>query len=226
MTSGLFSSLARVVVILLAMFAVSACTPSDNSTSETLNINKSRTTISGEIYLFKGLANVFSKGMDVIGEKLVARGLNAKVYNHSSWRTLADDIIARSKKRQVSYPVIIMGHSLGGNATMQMSKYLGDNGVKVAYAVSFDPTITTFVGPNVGEVLNYYLPNSDKTNIVREDSGFTGSLRNLDVSGVEGVTHVTVEKNARFQANVIKTTMALVKTRRPVATEIADVDQR
>ncbi len=225
MTNGLFSSLVRVGVILLTMFAVSACTPSDNSTSETLNINKSRATISGEIYLFKGLANVFSKGMDVIGEKMVARGLNAKVYNHSSWRNLADDIIARSKKRQVSYPVIIMGHSLGGNATMQMSKYLGDNGVKVAYAVSFDPTITTFVGPNVGKVLNYYLPNSDQTNIVKEDRGFSGSLRNLDVSTVAGVTHVTVEKNDRFQANVIQTTLGLVKTRRPVETEIADVDQ-
>ncbi|MCF6321392.1 MAG: hypothetical protein L3J32_06440 [Rhizobiaceae bacterium] len=226
MRSGLYSSVARIGVILLALLVMNACTPSDNSTSETLKINNSSITRNGEIYLFRGLANVFSKGMDVIGEKMVRQGLNARVYNHSSWRGLADDIIARSKKRKVRYPVIIMGHSLGGNATMQMAKYLGDNGVKVAYAVSFDPTITTFVGANVGEVLNYYLPNTDTTNIVKKDNGFTGSLRNIDVSSVAGVTHVTVEKNNRFQTNVIQTTLALAKKRRPTPTEVADVDQR
>jgi hypothetical protein len=209
-----FTFRAAVGIIVVCAFVVSGCTSSSTSNSDALEIKNTGVKRTGEIYLFRGLANVFSKGMDVIGEKMVARGLDAKVYNHSAWRTIADDIIDRSKIRRVRYPVIIMGHSLGGNATMQMSKYLGDNGVKVSYAVSFDPTITTFVGPNIGEVINYYLPNSDHTNIVKQTGGFTGSLQNIDVSTVAGITHVTVEKSDRFQTKVINTTLKLSKVKR------------
>lgn len=198
----------------VGLFVLGSCTSTENSTNETLQVSNSKITRNGEVYLFRGLANVFSRGIDTIGEKMVGKGLNAKVYNHSAWRNIADDIIARSKKRRVRYPVIIMGHSLGGNATMQMAKYLGDNGVKVSYAVAFDPTITTFVGRNVGEVLNYYLPNSEHTNIVKSAEGFKGSLKNLDVSRVAGITHVTVEKYNLYQTNVIKTTLALAKAKR------------
>ena len=211
-------------VILVGLVALQGCSSSSSSNTDALELKNSSVTRNGEIYLFRGLANVFSLGIDTIGEKMVARGLNAKVYNHSAWRGIANDIIERSKSRRVRYPVIIMGHSLGGNATMQMSKYLGDNGVRVAYAVSFDPTITTFVGPNVGEVLNYYLPNSDHTNIVKKGSGFQGSLRNQDVSQVAGITHVTVEKYDLYQSNVINTTLALAKPKRKASTVDANED--
>ncbi len=215
-----FLLLSSGAIVAVTMFAVTGCTSSDPSTNNLLDIGNANVTRNGEIYLFRGLANVFSAGMDVIGEKMVGQGLDAKVYNHSAWQSLASDIVARSKRRKVRHPVIIMGHSLGGNATMQMSKYLGDNGVKVAYAVSFDPTITTYVGPNIGEVINYYLPNSDHTNVVKKIDGFKGSLRNVDVSSVSGVTHVTVEKNERFQRNVIKTTLTLAKVKMPSSLDI------
>ncbi len=223
-----WTKLKTVLSVVIAAFLVvlGGCTSSDNGSTDTLNVSNAKITRNGEIYLFRGLANVFSLGIDTIGEKMVSRGLNARVYNHSAWRSLADDIIARSKRRRVKYPVIIMGHSLGGNATMQMSKYLGDNGVKVSYAVSFDPTITTFVGPNVGEVLNYYLPNSDHTNIVKKGAGFTGSLRNLDVSTVAGITHVTIEKYDLYQSNVINTTLALAKPKRRETNEIIESGER
>ena len=226
MKSKWLLDLAKAGIVILSIFALSGCTSSSTSNSDVLDVSTSSKKRKGEVYLFRGLANVFSLGMDTIGEKMVARGLNAKVYNHSAWRTIADDIIARSKIRRVNYPVIIMGHSLGGNATMQMSKYLGDNGVKVSYSVSFDPTITTYVGPNIGEVINYYLPNSDHTNIVKQAAGFTGSLQNLDVSTIEGVTHVTVEKNDRFQARVINTTLGLTKVIHPRVGIVEDYDQR
>lgn len=205
--------------VLGGMLVISGCssTSTSNATDETLrSAARQHYEREGEVYLLRGLANVFSQGMDVIGERLQRRGVNARVYNHSAWRTLADDVLARSKRfRGVSYPIIIMGHSLGGNATMQMAKYLGDNGIKVSYAVSFDPTITTFVGPNVGEVINYYLPNSDHTNVVKESSGFKGSLRNVDVTVMPGVTHLNVEKNDQLQTGVIRTTMKLARQREP-----------
>lgn len=222
-----FSLRAGFGLLLAGTLVISGCSSSNEPSSDTLQVSNARITRNGEIYLFRGLANVFSLGIDTIGEKMVNRGLNAKVFNHSAWRGIAEDIVARSKSRRVRYPVIIMGHSLGGNATMQMSKYLGDNGVRVAYAVSFDPTITTFVGPNVGEVLNYYLPNSEHTNIVKKGAGFTGSLRNQNVSTVSGITHVTIEKYDLYQSNVINTTLALAKKKpKRHSNDLSDVEDR
>ncbi|MEM7069871.1 MAG: thioesterase domain-containing protein [Pseudomonadota bacterium] len=180
-----------------------------------INISiKGKVTRTGEVYLLRGLANVFSRGMDTLGAKMVRKGLDARVYNHAAWRDLADNILARAKKKQVSYPVVIMGHSLGANASAHMAKYLGDRGIRVDYVVAFDPTVTTAVGKNVRRVINFYLPNDGHTNVVKKAPGFKGVLKNINVRGVRGLTHTTVEKDAKFHAEVIQRTLSYTKRRR------------
>ncbi|MEM9331967.1 MAG: hypothetical protein AAGA53_11615 [Pseudomonadota bacterium] len=171
-------------------------------------------TRTGEVYLLRGLANVFSRGMDTLGVKMVRSGMDARVYNHAAWRELADNILLRAKRKQVSYPIIIMGHSLGANAATTMAKYLGDRGVKVSYVVAFDPTVPTAVGKNVNRVINFYLPNEDRSNIVQKAPGFRGVLKNINVRGVRGLTHTTIEKDPKFHSEVIKRTLTYTKKRR------------
>lgn len=171
-------------------------------------------TRTGEVYLLRGLANVFSRGMDALGAKMVRAGLDARVYNHSSWRDLADNIIARNKLKKVSYPIVIMGHSLGGNASANMAKYLGDRGVKVQYVVTFDPTVTTKVGRNVDRVINFYLPNDSNSNVVLKDRGFKGTVKNINVRGVRGITHTTIEKDNKFHRDVLSRTLSYTRKRR------------
>jgi len=171
-------------------------------------------TRTGEIYLLRGLANVFSRGMDALGAKMVRRGLDARVYNHGAWRELADNIIARNKVKQVSYPVVIMGHSLGANASAAMAKYLGDRGVKVEYVVAFDPTVTTAVGKNVNRVINFYLPNDQHSNVIKKAPGFKGTIKNINITGVRGLKHTTVEKDSKFHSQVIQRTLSYTKKRR------------
>lgn len=163
----------------------------------------------GEVILLRGLANVFSKGMDVIGDKLKAKGVDARVYNHASWEDLARDIIARSKQKKVSYPIVIMGHSLGGNASIQMATVLGKAGIPVSYVVTFDPTEPRFAGPKIKRVVNYYLPNGRNT--VRKGPGFRGKLSNVNVSNIRDITHTTVEKTPKLQNRAIGTVMKLVR---------------
>jgi len=171
-------------------------------------------TRTGEIYLLRGLANVFSRGMDTMGEKMVRAGLDARVYNHAVWRELADNIIARKKLKQVSYPIVIIGHSLGANASGQMAKYLGDRGVRVEYVVGFDPTLTSPIGKNVRRVVNFYLPNKSNSNVMVKAAGFKGVMKNINVRGVRDITHTTIEKDAKFQADVIRRTLSITKKRR------------
>ncbi len=173
------------IVSVLALLGVAACSSSSKTKPKVeaqnavvkvsleqrpseINVAvKGKVTRTGEVYLLRGLANVFSRGMDTLGVKMVRKGLDTRVYNHAAWQELADNIIARSKRKQVSYPIVIMGHSLGANATIMMAKYLGDRGVRVSYAVAFDPTVTTSVGKNVSRVINFYLPNDSAVSAPR-----------------------------------------------------------
>ncbi|MEC9342676.1 MAG: hypothetical protein VYD64_02405 [Pseudomonadota bacterium] len=217
MRKSLGSLTSGVVMVVLAAFVVAGCSQTGASTSAAglSRVDRTQYRYTGEVYLLRGLANVFSTGLDVINEKFQRRGVNSRVDNHAVWQSWAKDIIARDRAGQVSYPIIIMGHSLGGNATMQMARYLGDNGVKVAYAVSFDPTITGEPGPNVEVAVNYYLPNGNSgkdANVIVEGPGFTGTLANVDVSPIDGMNHFNIEKNPELQVRVITKTMSLLGT--------------
>ncbi len=219
------------IALVISTLVLSACSPSNSTAQRAISENerpivsaslsqrpseiildvKGKVSRSGEIYLLRGLANVFSRGMDTLGAKMVRAGLDARVYNHAAWRELADNIIARSKKKQVSYPIVIMGHSLGANASTMMAKYLGDRGVPVQYVVQFDPTVTTFVGKNVKRVINFYLPLEDNRNVVKRGPGFKGVIKNINVRGVRNLKHTTVEKDANFHSQVLKRTLSYTK---------------
>ncbi len=218
-----------VILVLGLVLVFSGCTTNSKTGKATKSITtsqkakskpKARTKIvlpshvtrTGEVILLRGLANIFSRGMDTIGDRLKAKGVNARVYNHGAWQDLAADLIKRNKTKQVSYPVIIMGHSLGGNASVQMATYLGKRGVPVSFVVAFDPTITTVAGARVNRVINYYLPNGK--NRVRRGAGFKGKLSNINVSNIPNIKHTTVEKTRKLQNRSISTVMKLVKKRR------------
>ncbi len=174
---------------------------------------RARATRTGEVYLLRGLMDVFSRGMDVMQAKLTRAGVYAVVTNHSNWQDLAADIVKRSEAKDVSYPIIILGHSLGGNDAPKMANYLGKRGIKVSYVVTFDPTEPIYVGKNVARVVNFYLPNG-KGNSVRKGSGFNGTMKNVSMAKHEDITHTTIEKNARLQADVIGRIMGLTKKKR------------
>lgn len=187
-------------------------TKDDGLTDEARNvINRSKSHVrrTGEIYSMRGLLNVFSRGMDVMAKRLRSKGYDAVSYNHSNWQLVANDIVKRAKRKQVSYPIIIMGHSLGGNEASTMANYLGQRGIKVAYVATYDPTEARSVGKNIGTVVNYYLPNG--RNVIKRRKGFKGKLKNINVSNITDIKHTNIEKNRKLQQNSYKKISALTK---------------
>ena len=91
------------------------------------------------VYLFRGLADVFSTGMDTLAVELNKQGVYATSHSHTDWKTIADKAAADYKGKKES-PIILIGHSLGADAVMEMADYLGDKGVPVALVVPFDGT--------------------------------------------------------------------------------------
>ena len=75
------------------------------------------------VYLLRGLMNIFSLGMDSLAEELSKRGVYTTVSNHSECQSLADQAASNYKAGKED-PIILIGHSLGADAVMQMAAYL------------------------------------------------------------------------------------------------------
>ena len=158
------------------------------------------------VYLLRGLMNIFSLGMDTLAEKIQRRGIYATVHNYSEWQSLADQAAA-AYHAGTEGPIIIIGHSLGADAVMQMSAYLGRKGVPVALAVPFDGTQSFATPSNVSRVLN--LTHADYGRVYR-GAGFHGSLSNIDVSNDRSIDHLNIDKSARLHAQVLGAILAVV----------------
>jgi hypothetical protein len=191
--------------------AVSARASEPETTLRDIETPRYKPTRTGEVYLMRGLMDIFSRGMDEMAVKLNRAGVYAVSTSYTRWQELGQDIVRRDKAKQLSYPIIIMGHSLGANDASKLASYLGNRGVKVSYVVMFDPTEPGYVGKNVGKVVNYYIPNGD--NRVYKGNGFTGTLQNVSVANREEITHTTIEKNRELQNRVIGQAVALTKPR-------------
>ena len=96
-----------------------------------LGSRPSMTQSRGHVYLFRGLADVFSLGMDTLANELNSRGIDATSHSHNDWKSIADKAAA-NYKAGTEGPIILIGHSLGADAVMEMADYLGDKGVPVA----------------------------------------------------------------------------------------------
>lgn len=69
--------------------------------------------------------------MDTLTEELKKNGVYATSHSHTEWKAVADRAAADYKAKKEG-PMILIGHSLGADAVMEMADYLGDKGVAVA----------------------------------------------------------------------------------------------
>ena len=167
------------------------------------------------VYLLRGLLNIFSLGMDTLCDELNRRGVYATVDNHADWQELADAAAAKYRAGTEG-PIILIGHSLGADAVMEMAAYLGRKGVPVALVVPFDGTDSYAASANVARVLNltkhYYMSRGP---------GFHGSLLNVDLRNDANIDHLNIDKSPRLHARVIAEVLALVGARRTTAPSVA-----
>ncbi len=203
------------VAIIMAGSVPPAAAVSERSGDAAYRIAQAKITRTGEVYLIRGLANIFSLGMNTMGKQLRDKGVYVKTFNHAGWKGVANRIIKRAKKDEVSYPIIIAGHSLGANSATAMANYLAQKGVEVGLVVAFDPTLKRIVKGNIDLVINYYLPGGK--NQVYKGAGFRGKVQNIDVSDMRGVNHMNVEKSRTLQAKFIDEVMKITRNKRRAA---------
>lgn len=158
-----------------------------------------------EVYVLRGAFDVFSAGMNQMTRKMQARGINAKAYSNGRWSGLADNIIKRHAQGNVSYPIVIMGHSVGGQEASAMANKLGKAGVPVKLVVGFDPGFAKPQPFRYGSprVVNFYIAGQPRGNPYRSAAGFGGSINNINIRSFTNADHVAIDKDAQVQARAL-----------------------
>lgn len=150
-----------------------------------------------QIYLLRGLANVFSRGMDELTAKLTADGFSPVLINHRGWQNAADTI-AQNYRAGRTAPIILIGHSLGANNAYRIARRLNGKGIPVAYLATFDPTNAFTVPGNVRYFVNFYQNNG-----VGRRASFAPSRHkekvNLNLTSSPGLNHRNIDQSRRLQ---------------------------
>jgi hypothetical protein len=170
---------------------------------------KAKTYDHGSVYLLRGLANIFSLGMNTLAKELEKRGVETVVTNHSHGFDIVDKLAKQYETDKSVLPIIIIGHSLGGNKTLTMAARLAEKNVPVRLLVIFDATVAHPVPLNVQEVLNLYKSKS-VGKVVAGAAGYKGVIDNKDVSDIPGVGHISIDKSKQLHAEVIEKVLAVL----------------
>jgi len=158
---------------------------------------------SGSVFLLRGLVNVFSLGMDALGRRIRAKDIPVKVTNFMNWRGHAAVLVDLYRSDKSLAPVVIMGHSLGADAAIDMGNYLAGNGVPVRLIVAFDGVHSgQKVVAGIEEVINYYKADGVGQTVAAAP-GFNGKLTNIDLSDRKEIDHLNIEKSPELHAEVV-----------------------
>ena len=165
----------------------------------------------GHVYLLRGLGNVWSRGIDKLKGKLDAQGVRTSLSNHRHWKEIVDEATEKYRADKSFGPIILIGHSLGADASVLIARKLGENNVPVRLMVSFDRVAE--VGPvsaNVEQVLNFYKGSSWGKEMV-PSKYFKGKMENVDLRDNHDIGHLNIDQNPELQTRVIDLVMETLK---------------
>jgi pimeloyl-ACP methyl ester carboxylesterase len=181
-------------------------------------------TTSGQVYMLRGLFNIFSLGMDTMGQDLRDHDVFVEVHSGPSWRRVAKNITADREQGAKTGPLVISGHSWGADDAVRLARRLGKNGVLVDGLVLVDPTTPPKIPANVRLCVNFYRsrPSTDwmpwlrgvaveaespSTEIVNYD--LRASETHPDLAGE--INHFTIEANPEVQEMVVAAVLRILE---------------
>jgi thioesterase domain-containing protein len=177
----------------------------------TFAAGKAKRAAEPEVYLLRGLANVFSLGLDEIGSKLRSAGIDAHVEGFGAWRSALDKIVA-DRQKYGPQPIALVGHSLGANAIIYLAEALEKLGIRVDYMASFAATSPDPLPGNIKRVVNFYFASRSWGSALVGGPGFKGKLENRDFSHDLRVDHFNIEKQRPLQDEVVRDILRLSST--------------
>jgi hypothetical protein len=162
-------------------------------------------------YLLRGWFGVFSTGMDVLAAELKSKGVKAEAIGHLAWKSTVSKIVQDRAAGKIG-AIALVGHSQGANNVIEMAQALKAQKVPVDLLVTLAPLGQEPVPNNVVRAMNFY-QNPGWGSPIAAEPGFRGKLSNIDVSSDLTITHVTIDKSSRVQAEIARAILAIPKAR-------------
>jgi hypothetical protein len=165
-------------------------------------------------YLLRGWFGVFSTGMDELAAELKAQGIKASAIGHMSWKSTASQIVQDKASGRLG-ALVLVGHSQGAINAIEIARALESHKIQVDLLVTLVPSMQNPVPANVVRALNFYQnPGWGGPLVAGRD--FRGQLSNIDLASSLTVTHITIDKNAKVQAEIVRAALAIPKSREGV----------
>jgi hypothetical protein len=192
-------------VVILLLLVLSATTFAQAPAAQ--GTTRARVVAAPHVYLMRGLLNMFSLGMDRLGEKIERHGIPTTVANQLAWDELADEAIANCKSGRLG-AIMLIGHSAGAISAIKMANRLNQAGVIVALVVTFDPVLSSPpVTANVRKLVNFYFSNGVGTT-VPPGTMFHGSLINVDLKARNDLGHISLGQADDIHDQVLRYVLA------------------
>ncbi|HUI12139.1 MAG TPA: LysM domain-containing protein [Xanthobacteraceae bacterium] len=167
----------------------------------------------GRAYLFRGVAGlIYSRGIDKLAARIRRIGIPASVGTYLLWRPTAEEAI-RDYRRDPQ-PIILIGHSMGGDCVLDFAEMLNQAGIPVSLLVTYDPTrIADDVPPNVARYINIYQSSNfmGGGNVV-QGSRFHGDYASYNLKDHPEIVHINIEKADRIQEQLVTKIAQLAET--------------
>lgn len=161
------------------------------------------------VVLLRGWFGIFSTGLDTVASELRAKGIEAEVAGHLHWSSAVDEIV-REQSAGETGPLALVGHSQGANNVIDMARSLNSHNITVDLLVTLAPSGQNPIPANVVKAINYY-QSPGWGDAVVPDHGFHGKIINVNLAGDLTITHITIDKNAKIQAEIVREITALAQ---------------
>ena len=106
------------------------------------------------VFLLRGWFGVFSTGLDTLAEDLRTKGIKAETADHLAWRSILSKVI-KDRAAGNSGPLVLIGHSQGGNNVIDIARVLEREKIRVDLLVTLAPFGQDPVPGNVARAINY-----------------------------------------------------------------------
>ena len=159
----------------------------------------------GRAYLFRGVAGlIYSRGVDSLTDRIRHAGIAASVQTYLLWRAAADQAI--QDYRRDPAPIVLIGHSMGGDSALAFAQRLNNENIPVSLLVTYDPTrIADDVPPNVERYINIFQSSNimGGGNVVQA-SRFHGHYASFNLKDHSEIVHINIEKAERIQEQLVR----------------------
>ncbi|HEY4857221.1 MAG TPA: hypothetical protein VIH98_11225 [Xanthobacteraceae bacterium] len=163
------------------------------------------------VFLLRGWFGVFSTGLDTLAEELRTKGIKAETADHLAWRSIFSKVI-KDRAASNSGPLVLIGHSQGGNNVVDIARLLEREKIRVDLLVTLAPFGQDPVPGNVARAINYYHSPGWGAPLTA-DAGYRGKLSNINLGGDLGLSHVAIDKSPKIQAEIERAVLSVVQTR-------------